>query len=342
MKKVILMLLALTLVLSMMPLSALAEGEEGYIELSAGSSGSDVYELQRRLTELGYDTRGVDGSFGDGTKTAVLAFQASNGLEQTGVATPQTQALLFSDAAKTPYVPLIDVTHVARDGDYFDVSFQNNTGETVDHIDFVFYTYDTSGNLYVVDQALGLIWWMIDFDDPIAPGQTGSRRLHNVFPLDSEVKSTAVGVSGYHTTAGIVYELSEEQMFLRHSDNSVTLPTDDSAPAQMTDEDTARLPKLGIKYSLISPRLASLYPVSQAGLYINDITEGGLAEQAGLQTGDVIVAWNDEPALTVIILQKAMLRLLDGENVTVRYLRDNVEYTLVLTPDMLPEQEAEE
>ena len=57
-----------------------------YTQLQKGSKGEQVVELQRRLTELGYDPSGIDGDYGDGTTAAIRAFQKANGLAINGVA----------------------------------------------------------------------------------------------------------------------------------------------------------------------------------------------------------------------------------------------------------------
>lgn len=44
-------------------------------------------EIQRRLTHLGYNTRGVDGSFGANTRRALSAWQRDEGLRASGYAT---------------------------------------------------------------------------------------------------------------------------------------------------------------------------------------------------------------------------------------------------------------
>jgi len=58
--------------------------------LKQGSSGPDVTALQTKLKELGFDPHGVDGNFGPGTKSALIAFQQSKGLTADGIAGPQT------------------------------------------------------------------------------------------------------------------------------------------------------------------------------------------------------------------------------------------------------------
>ncbi len=56
-----------------------------------------VYQLQRRLVELGYLPPGtVDGVFGDSTAQVLSLFQAKCGLAATGAADPITQQRLFS------------------------------------------------------------------------------------------------------------------------------------------------------------------------------------------------------------------------------------------------------
>ncbi|MBP2237368.1 membrane-bound lytic murein transglycosylase B [Sinorhizobium kostiense] len=49
---------------------------------------SEKFELQNRLKELGYYSGEVDGNFGSGSKAAIQAFQAQNGLTPDGEPTP--------------------------------------------------------------------------------------------------------------------------------------------------------------------------------------------------------------------------------------------------------------
>lgn len=66
--------------------------------LQMGSTGSDVVQLQTDLTNLGYDTYGTDGDFGQNTYNAVIAFQNDHGLTADGIVGPNTANAI--DAAK--------------------------------------------------------------------------------------------------------------------------------------------------------------------------------------------------------------------------------------------------
>jgi len=71
----------------------------GYPVLKLGSDGSDVYDLQERLKELGYYTGALDGKFASGTQSAVIAFQKGNGLTADGIAGRATQDRMYSSSA---------------------------------------------------------------------------------------------------------------------------------------------------------------------------------------------------------------------------------------------------
>ena len=58
---------------------------------------TEVLGQQRRLTLLGYDLGGVDGTFGEKSDFATLCFQADQGLDPDGVVGPGTRAKLKSE-----------------------------------------------------------------------------------------------------------------------------------------------------------------------------------------------------------------------------------------------------
>lgn len=65
-------------------------------DLSLGSTGAEVGELQKTLARLNFYTGPVSGYFGPLTQAAVRAFQQSRGLQQVGRVGPQTRSTLNS------------------------------------------------------------------------------------------------------------------------------------------------------------------------------------------------------------------------------------------------------
>jgi hypothetical protein len=68
--------------------------------LRAGMQGDDVAALQHRLGSLGYEVTSSDGSFGEETTHAVVAFQKVNGLDRDGAVGPKTRRAL--ERPRTP------------------------------------------------------------------------------------------------------------------------------------------------------------------------------------------------------------------------------------------------
>jgi N-acetylmuramoyl-L-alanine amidase len=62
--------------------------------LRQGAKGGEVKEVQRRLKLWGYYKGSVDGVFGAGTRSAVIAFQKKNGLKADGVVGKSTYKAL--------------------------------------------------------------------------------------------------------------------------------------------------------------------------------------------------------------------------------------------------------
>lgn len=71
-------------------------GLESYQPLQYGDQGEDVSRIQQQLTDLGYYSGKISGNFLDGTRAAIRRFQKDYGLEETGIADGQTEALLMS------------------------------------------------------------------------------------------------------------------------------------------------------------------------------------------------------------------------------------------------------
>lgn len=84
-----------------------AQGENEYRTLRQGDHGEDVLRFKRAMYWLGYfNTEKVSDQYNGTTTERVKLLQKNNGLEETGVATPELQALVFSgEAVKTQTAP---------------------------------------------------------------------------------------------------------------------------------------------------------------------------------------------------------------------------------------------
>jgi hypothetical protein len=79
----------------------LQRGESaGESDLTVSTDPELIADLQRALTSAGYDPGSPDGSFGENTEAAVIAFQQANGLSPDGVVGPETADALSRAIAR--------------------------------------------------------------------------------------------------------------------------------------------------------------------------------------------------------------------------------------------------
>jgi peptidoglycan hydrolase-like protein with peptidoglycan-binding domain len=72
-----------------------------HVGFQSGDKGAPVLALQNRLTALGFWISGADGSYGQTTEQAVMAFQKAAGLERDGVAGPLTMKAIAQGVTVT-------------------------------------------------------------------------------------------------------------------------------------------------------------------------------------------------------------------------------------------------
>ena len=95
MKRIIAFFIALCLLTALLACGAGAE----YATLKKGSKGKAVLQLKQRMYELGYFTSdNFSNEFNDVTVKRLKTLQEKNGLPADGIASPEVQVLIFSDA----------------------------------------------------------------------------------------------------------------------------------------------------------------------------------------------------------------------------------------------------
>ena len=75
-------------------------GTAGYMQIKQGSISNYVLIAQDDLNTLGFRTGGLDGIFGNQTRNAVVAYQASRGLASDGIVGCNTWRSLQEDVVR--------------------------------------------------------------------------------------------------------------------------------------------------------------------------------------------------------------------------------------------------
>lgn len=344
MKKLLLTWILIAVLLTCGCLTAYSEsvtanaGTEEYTDLSKGSKGEDVKQLQTRLKELGFYASGIDGDYGNGTMKAISAFQSRNGLEIDGAATVEVQRVLFSaDAKAAPYELPVYNSYVDSDtaGFYYDVG--NKGDEAIDSVRCIELLFGTDGEI-VCNQTMSASDNYITKDwgclDTIKPGGKMGLQGDVGWPM-SVAKKAAVAVISYHTASGTTVYVDPDQLTFRYSDGTIQYPEEDVEPYVVSDADATELAaiKLGYTTKNLYPWTADFYSVDE-GLYLLEVQPGTLADKAGLKTGDIVTMIDGQPAIEIKSTHDAQRKLLNGESVEYTYSRNGSIGTTIISTDM--------
>lgn len=316
MKRALIAFLAMALIVS-----AIGFAASEYAPLQKGSKGNAVAQLQTRLKELGFYSISVDGDYGNGTEKAVKAFEAYNGLEETGIASAELQALLFSDEAKGIPVPDVEISDVGLRksyGYYFArPSFVNHTESTIDSITVLIKAYNAYGERIGYDGAYTIndIMQYDGIDDynlddstveinglKIKPDGRYSLNGNNemdFYSFDSDALDTVyLAISRYHTTDGEMVDITENDQIWYGSDGKIvetSYPNGVKPVAELTRqiEEDAESYMLGLTACYISNFFAEVAGVPCGGVYVDMLEDDSILKDAGVREGDILVKIGD-------------------------------------------------
>lgn len=102
--------------------------------------------------------------------------------------------------------------------------------------------------------------------------------------------------------------------------------------SDMVEFGTVQRAYIGVSIQDIDSKLAADKNLKNLkGIYVNGISEGGSAQDAGIKEGDVITAIHDVPVASVSELQEQISRYRPGDKIKVEIVRNNNDLNLPVT-----------
>ena len=105
----------------------------------------------------------------------------------------------------------------------------------------------------------------------------------------------------------------------------------------MTNGYVTNKPYLAITGGTLQPGMIPDSAVSE-GVYVYSVVEGGAADKAGLQAGDIITGIGDDSISQLSDITAALRSYRAGDTVTITYYRNNQQATTELTFDSVPQE----
>ena len=166
---------------------------------------------------------------------------------------------------------------------------------------------------------------MIQITAPVNAGNSGGP----MFNMYGEV----VGIVSAKLSSSSNSEASVEGLGFAIPINDVVAMIEDI----MTNGYVTNKPYLAISVGTLQQGMIPNSAVSE-GAYIYSVVEGGAADRAGLQAGDIITKIDDTAITQYGDITAALKRYTAGDTVTITYYRGNEEQTTQLTFDSVPQE----
>ncbi len=332
-----------------------AEDLAQYRTLTVGDRGESVQKLKDRMFALGYFRNPTaNDTFSAKTAEYVKTFQELNGLDVTGVATPEMQALFYSEyAAVGPhsdrYVqiePDLEITYgkivrYKKSGSAFQLNIQNNTGERIDTYYIIAIPYTADGDPCEMADTLGeqlLHYYRVEDFDLNSGGKlySISRRLAFVLSEETYYPGVIAAVIAYETADGdLVTQYSPDSLWYgcgsavpsgphtEEGNTAVTYPTEEEQAAAYSWS-------FGINYAYLPAVYRNYYGVPE-GVFIHTVIIDSPAADAGLQEGDILISLGNVLTNCYAGADAAMGRIVEGESADALFWRDGVFYLTTIT-----------
>lgn len=345
------------------PFTYTEEELAAYSTLRVGDRSNAVLALRKRLYELGYYAKPNENTlYTESTAEIVGLFQRDCGLPVSGEADPHTQAMLFdprtlaregsaqeitylSNRANAPlYIQRAEVTSFSFYGS-IQLSLENRSGGKLTRFGLKIIPYMTDGTPADMKETFAEeIEREYSVDDiSIGRGDTYSDFATNekdeefgIWPHHFQVSrkiyftGAQLAVSWYRSGGKNVY-VDDDQLIFVEAGAGAGESYMHTLPISVSDTERAEAAKweMGIVSHYVLPVYQAYYDLPQ-GAWLKTVEEGSIAQDAGLEPGDIIVGIGEITILGDATLRKARASIAAGESATVYFWRDGQYYTTEL------------
>ena len=163
----------------------------------------------------------------------------------------------------------------------------------------------------------------------------------NMFQIDAAVNSGNSGGPVYDEYGRVIGVVTAKYSSTGVEGIGFAIPVDDAyhiAQELIQNGYVSGKASLGITVATVSASVAQYYGMAE-GAFINEVNQNSCAEQAGLQSGDVITALDETAVSSASELVSLLKTYTAGETVMVEYVRGGAVYsTQVVLDEEIPER----
>lgn len=347
---------------SIEPFTYTDEELSAYRTLRPGDRSKAVLSLRRRLYELGYYAKPNENTlYTESTADVVAMFQRDAGLEPTGEADPQTQAMLYDTRTPAREGSPQEVTYLSNRNDAplqilqtevtsysfygsIQLSVENRTGGKLTRFGVKIIPYMSDGTpVYLADtfeeeieREYSVKGLSIEQGDVYSDFATNEKEEDGIWPHHFQVSrkvyftGAQLAVSWYRSGGRNTY-IDDDQMIFVEAGKGAGESFMRTLPIEVSDSERAEAAKwaMGLVTRYVLPAYQEHYDLPQ-GAWVKSVEDGSPAQDAGLEPGDVIAGIGDVTILGDATLRKARAAIGEGETATVYFWRDGEYFTTEL------------